>query len=68
VDNETGERRSAATKVSAGERRREINKVYFCVTALEILYYELVRNIYPIREHRIPIRSLLVQPPTVASR
>jgi hypothetical protein len=45
VDNETVELRSAATKVSAGERRREINKEYFCVATLLILYHVVVPKI-----------------------
>jgi hypothetical protein len=36
---------SADAKVSGEERRREIHKEYFCVTALEILFDDLVRNI-----------------------
>jgi hypothetical protein len=67
VDNETVQLRSAAAKVSAEERRIEIKKAYFCVTALRILSHEIVQNIYPIREHRNPIHSLYVPPPTVAS-
>jgi hypothetical protein len=59
--------KSAATKVSPEERRREINKEHFCVTALGILFHDLVRNIYPIREHGNPIHSLYAPPPTVAS-
>jgi hypothetical protein len=66
VDNETVQLRSAAAKISAEERRREIIKEYFCVTALEILFHELAQNIYPIREHQNPIHSLSVPPPTVA--
>jgi hypothetical protein len=61
------ELRSAATKVSAGERRREINKEYFCVTALRILCHELVRKIYENREHHILISYLFVPPTTVAT-
>jgi hypothetical protein len=65
VDNEMMERRSSATKASTGERRREINKEYCCPYTQLMLFYALVRNIYPIREHCIPINSLSVPPPTV---
>jgi hypothetical protein len=62
-----GERRSAATKVSAGEKRRHIDKEYICIPALQILCYELVRKIYRNREHHIPIPYLFVPPLTVAT-
>jgi hypothetical protein len=58
---------SAAAEVSGEERRREIHREYFCVTAMEILLDDLVQNIYPIREHENPIHSLYVPPPTVVS-
>jgi hypothetical protein len=61
--------RSAAAEVSGEERRREIDKrvLLFSCSALEILFYALVQNIYTIREHQNPIHSLSVLTPTVAS-
>jgi hypothetical protein len=67
VDNETVELMSAATKVSAEERRRHIDKEYICIPTLLILCYELVQKIYRNRKHYIPIPYLFVPPSTVAT-
>jgi hypothetical protein len=51
------------------EKREEerLTKEYFSIHALEIPFYALVQNIYPIREHQNPIHSLSVLTPTVVS-
>jgi hypothetical protein len=67
VENETVELRSAATKVSTGEKRRKINKEYCSLYAWLILYHVAVRKIYRNREHHIPIPYLFVPPSTVAT-
>jgi hypothetical protein len=45
VDNEMVERRSAATKVSTGERRRDINKEYCCPYTQLMLFHVTVQKI-----------------------
>jgi hypothetical protein len=53
VDNKTVELRSAATKVTTGERRKEINKEYCSLYAWLILCHVAVQKIYRNREHHI---------------
>jgi hypothetical protein len=45
VDNEMVEGRSAATKVSTGERRRDINKEYCCPYTQLMLFHVAVPKI-----------------------
>jgi hypothetical protein len=67
VDNKTVELWSAATKVSAGERRRFIIKEYCSLYMWLMLFHAAVQEIYTIGEHCIPIPYLFVPPPTVAT-
>jgi hypothetical protein len=67
VDNKTVELWSAATKVSAGERRRFIIKEYCSLYMWLMLFHAAVPNIYRNREHHIPIPYLFVPPSTVAT-
>jgi hypothetical protein len=67
VDNEMVERWSTATKVSTGERRRDINKEYCCPYTQLMLFHAAVQQIYTIREHGIPIPYLFVPPSIVAT-
>jgi hypothetical protein len=67
VDNKTVELGSAATKVSAGERRRLIIKEYCFIYTWLMLFHAAVRKIYTIREHRIPIPYLFMPPSTVTT-
>jgi hypothetical protein len=60
VDNEMVERWSAATKVSTGERRRDINKEYCCPYTQLMLFHVTVPKIWRNREHRIPVPYLFV--------
>jgi hypothetical protein len=67
VDNETVERRSAATGVSTGREEEGLAKITVLFNAWLILCHEAVRNIHPIREHRNPIHSLYILTPIAAS-
>jgi hypothetical protein len=67
VDNKPVERRSAATEVSTGREEERLTKRTVLFNAWLILCHEAVQINQPNRRHQIPIHSIYVLTPTLAS-